>query len=269
MKKVIILFTVLFSVCHAKAQEAVDLGLSVKWATMNVGATSTSESGDNYHWGDTKKYSPNEAYFDSNNSIISHEGKFYNKVVISGTKYDVARQRWGGKWRMPTHIELLELYENCTKDRITINGKKYMKFTSSNGKSILLPFFSYEVFYWSATLSDGSDSHARCLRLSESLTGGTVFGDMRREDVAWIRPVMDYDDNEYSDYRERIKANAKKIAASGNSYKMDGLYEFARSLYYGNKGYFRNKKLAYYIIKVLADNGHEDSQNMLERIKPQ
>ena len=36
------------------SHEAVDLGLSVKWATMNVGANAPEEYGDYFAWGETE-----------------------------------------------------------------------------------------------------------------------------------------------------------------------------------------------------------------------
>ena len=71
--------------------EWVDLGLSVKWATKNVGASSPSNYGDYYAWGET---STKSEYLDSNS-------KTYGKSMgnIGGnSSYDVARYRWGGNW---------------------------------------------------------------------------------------------------------------------------------------------------------------------------
>ena len=104
--------------------EHVDLGLSVKWATCNVGANSPEEYGDYYEWGgmDTK---------------LSRSFKGRN---IGGTRGDVASMKWGGEWRQPTLEELDELIENCTWEWTKMGGTDGMKFTSKkNGKSIFLP----------------------------------------------------------------------------------------------------------------------------------
>ena len=49
--------------------EYVDLGLSVKWAMCNVGASSPEEYGDYYAWGETKTKSS----YDSNNCETSRK----------------------------------------------------------------------------------------------------------------------------------------------------------------------------------------------------
>lgn len=104
--------------------KAVDLGLSVRWASFNLGATSSTESGELYLWGDT-----------NNTGIIG----FYNAPDldnICGTKYDVARSIWGGTWRLPTRKEQEELIQECIWTKTTVNGVRGMKITGSNGNSI-------------------------------------------------------------------------------------------------------------------------------------
>ena len=112
----------------------VDLGLSVKWATCNVGASSPEEYGDYYAWGETKTKSS----YDEDNC------ETWEKDIgdIKGTSRDVAHVKWGGSWRMPTRAEFEELLnkDNCTWEWTTLNGKKGYKVTSrKNGNSIFLP----------------------------------------------------------------------------------------------------------------------------------
>ena len=112
--------------------EYVDLGLSVKWATCNVGASKPSEYGDYYAWGETYTKSS----YDSNNS------ETYEKNIddIKGTSRDVAHAEWGGTWRMPTKDEIGELIDNCDYEWTTLNGVEGGRFTSKkNGNSIFLP----------------------------------------------------------------------------------------------------------------------------------
>ena len=114
--------------------EYVDLGLSVKWATMNVGASSREDYGDYYAWGELRT---KESYTDANCET-------WNKKIksIKGTYRDVAHVKWGGTWRMPTGGEILELVDkdNCTWTWTTQNGHKGYKVTSrKNGNSIFLP----------------------------------------------------------------------------------------------------------------------------------
>ncbi len=111
----------------------VDLGLSVKWATCNLGASSPSAYGNYYAWGET---STKSTYTNSNS-------KTYNKNIrdISGNaQYDAARANWGGTWRLPTQQEMQELVDKCTWTWTTIDGHKGYKVTSkTNGNSIFFP----------------------------------------------------------------------------------------------------------------------------------
>ena len=119
--------------------EAVDLGLpsGTKWASCNVGATKPEEYGGYFAWGELggkKEYTQENYQF-----YVNNEYKYLGDD-ISGTKYDVAHQRWGGGWRMPTREEFEELMDNCTSEWTTLNGVNGRKFTSkTNDKSIFLP----------------------------------------------------------------------------------------------------------------------------------
>lgn len=122
--------------------EYVDLGLSVKWATCNVGANKPEEYGEYYAWGETEtksKYSE-QNYFDTNDG-----GKTYNKYNDTGglkvleAEDDVAHVKWGGNWRMPTDAEQDELIENCSCEWTSRGGIKGYIVTGPSGKSIFLP----------------------------------------------------------------------------------------------------------------------------------
>lgn len=130
------------------SHEYVDLGLSVMWATCNVGADSPEEYGGYYAWGEVKekdvknytraKYEHREEYiYPEGNSILIGKDIGAN---IGGTKYDVARALWGDSWRMPTRKEMLELIEQCTWTEETLNGIKGMRVSSVNGESIFIPY---------------------------------------------------------------------------------------------------------------------------------
>lgn len=135
--------------------EYVDLGLSVKWATCNVGAFFPSDYGDYYAWGEisTKKE------YIGNNSVT------YNKAFgdIGGVpQYDVARADWGGSWRLPTESEFRELVEVCRWTWTIIDGVKGYHVVGPNGNAIFLPVAGYRYgaslgsagaggYYWSST----------------------------------------------------------------------------------------------------------------------
>lgn len=112
--------------------EYVDLGLSVKWATCNVGADSPESYGDYYAWGE----------IDTKSTYISSNSVTYGASLddISGNAgYDVARAEWGSKWRLPTYDECYELVNNCTWRWTTKEDVKGYSVTGTNGNSIFLP----------------------------------------------------------------------------------------------------------------------------------
>lgn len=111
--------------------KAVDLGLSVKWASFNLGATVPEELGGLYFWGDPK----NEGEF------IDFEAPDLNNICE--TEYDIARQMWGGTWKMPSKSACFELYQSCKWTRTVVNGVEGMKVTGKNGNSIFLPATGY------------------------------------------------------------------------------------------------------------------------------
>lgn len=171
----------------------VDLGLSVKWANMNVGATNgqSPESwyGNYYAWGETTPkatYAWRDAYKwctaegmltkYCNNSIY---GTVDNKTVLDASD-DAVRVNWGGNWRMPTKAELDELTSSCTWSWVAnyngISGLNGCVVTGPNGQSIFLPAAGYAwgtstvletgscCYYWSASLCDDDveDAFAIC-----------------------------------------------------------------------------------------------------------
>ena len=145
----------------------VDLGLSVKWATCNVGANRPEEYGDYYAWGELE---PKESYTWENYRLgVGGELPFERKVSKYNTDRnrgvvdnkttldlvdDVANVRWGGSWRMPTLEEWTELRQNCTWTVDSINGVKGLRATSNKpgytDRSIFLP----EADYWSSSLHE-------------------------------------------------------------------------------------------------------------------
>jgi hypothetical protein len=139
---------------------AVDLGLSVKWASWNVGATKPEEYGGYFGWADptgTKTSTSNNDYPGAN-----------PPQNICGTEYDAAHVHWGGSWRLPTREEQLELVNNCEWTHTSRNGIQGYRVTGPNGNSIFLPAaggrIGTEIMYrvsgadfWSGTLSGNTD----------------------------------------------------------------------------------------------------------------
>ena len=116
--------------------EAVDLGLSVKWAVWNMGASAPEEFGDYYCWGETetKEEYTEESY------LYYKNGSFVNiGSNICGTRYDAAHVKWGGDWRLPTDVEAAELVNECSWETTSVNGVNGVLVTGPNGNSIFLP----------------------------------------------------------------------------------------------------------------------------------
>ena len=152
--------------------EAVDLGLSVKWANCNVGAKSPEEYGDYFAWGETKTKSS----YTKKNSITRglSNSKLKSRGIIGSdgnltAAYDAATANLGGGWRMPTLDEMKELCKNCSWSLTTQNDVKGYKITGPNGNSIFLPAagfrYSTSLYYagsnglcWSATPYSDSGS---------------------------------------------------------------------------------------------------------------
>ena len=129
--------------------EYIDLGLSVKWATCNLGAKYSEDYGNYIAWGEIE---PKTQYFwttyklcEGSYSTItkycsSSDYGFVDNKTILEPKDDAATVNWGGAWRMPTNAEFSELYEKCTCIWTTINGINGLLATSTiNNNSIFLP----------------------------------------------------------------------------------------------------------------------------------
>lgn len=193
--------------------EYVDLGLSVKWATMNVGAESPEDYGDYFAWGETTGYKAGKTNFSSatykyyqkttttipattdkdgfvvpeqtitkggytkyvRSADASSHGYdgFYDNKTVLDPADDAATANWGGSWRMPTVAEQDELCNNCTWEWKELNGVKGYKVTGSNGNYIFLPAAGYR---WDAELYlAGSYGRYWSSSLDPDYDGGACF----------------------------------------------------------------------------------------------
>lgn len=119
--------------------EYVDLGLTVKWATCNLGASTPKGYGNLYAWGEikTKTNFQSDGYwyeFDFNEFMNNGDNRPVADYEIQPSK-DAATSNWGTGWRMPTKSEFEELRNRC---RWTWDGRGY-EIYGPNGKSIYLP----------------------------------------------------------------------------------------------------------------------------------
>lgn len=107
----------------------VDLGLSVKWATMDLGTTD-----------------------------IVMRGKYY-----SWSEIDAPSKEWGREWRTPTASEMQELLDRCKWEQIVRTNKRGKpistsfnsfigyKVTGPNGNHIIIPYLDGSEDYWTST----------------------------------------------------------------------------------------------------------------------
>ena len=170
----------------------VDLGLSVKWATCNVGASSPSDYGGYYAWGETRTKSEYTADNCSTYGI--------NIGDISGdSRYDAARANWGGTWRLPTQAEMQELIDKCTWTWTSQGGRNGYRVTGTNGSSIFLPAAGSRYgssfnssrdsgYYWSSTPDESDARNAYNLIFGSSVH--YLYWDSRYYGES-VRPVSD------------------------------------------------------------------------------
>ncbi len=136
----------------------VDLGLSVKWATCNVGAAAPEDYGYYFAWGEI---SPKSLYTPA--TCTTHKVKLSD--INGNSTYDAAAAHWGGSWRMPTSKEADELVEKCTWT--WDSTRKGYNVKGPNGNSIFLPAVGYKSFdnvlnagsvgeYWTSTPHEAS-----------------------------------------------------------------------------------------------------------------
>lgn len=111
--------------------DAVDLGLSVRWASWNVGASAPEEYGGLYGWADPTGEKRTTEFNDYPSETPP--------ANISDTEYDIAHVRWGDDWRLPTQPEVQELVENCTWEWTEVNGINGRRATGPNGNSVFFP----------------------------------------------------------------------------------------------------------------------------------
>lgn len=141
-------------VSHSDSKEpmpaAVDLGLGVKWASCNLGASKPEEYGKYYAWAATTGYASSESHDFSwantpycINGNYNNWGKYTSGNATLEYSDDAATVNLGGSWRMPTHAEWQELSSKCTWTWTSQNGINGYKVSASNGNWIFLPAAGY------------------------------------------------------------------------------------------------------------------------------
>ena len=181
----------------------VDLGLpsGLLWANCNIGASSPTDYGNYYAWGETQSKSVYDfstyQYYRGDNGIsgytkycnISDYGYngFTDNLTTLQSSDDAAAANWGGGARMPTAAEWQELINNTTHQWVTIYGVNGQCFTGSNGNSIFLPAAGGRVgaslnddgligYYWSSSLGTDYPFDARGCYFDSGVVGNWDYG---------------------------------------------------------------------------------------------
>ncbi len=190
MKKIFLflVMAITFAGVSAQTVEYVDLGLSVKWADRNVGASNPSDYGNMLEWGAIEEFQ-HYAEVDFN--------------ITGNPQYDAATAKWGGAWRLPTKTEMEELVNKCTWIWTSQGGHNGYRVTGPNGNSIFLPAAGrrsgsecYSIgdygCYWSSTPHESFSSASYYLNFSRDR-------DRNMRNIDWficssgvsVRPVCD------------------------------------------------------------------------------
>ena len=185
---------------YIQPSEAVDLGLSVKWSSSNLGAASATDVGDYYAWGETTA----KTSFTWENYQFGHEASSEAMTIYNPTdgltillpEHDVVHKVKGGHWRMPTREEWNELYVCCDWQEVRAEDELlgYNIVSKKNGRMIYLPVTGYmdgtelkdgmRARYWSSTSTlkwgnyvDGYREYAR--NLNEEWLDSNTYGSYR------------------------------------------------------------------------------------------
>ena len=128
---------------HKVGPRLVDLGLpsGTLWADMNVGSIEPGGEGEYYQWGEL---TPDDEEPWRNYAYTYYQ--YYNMYIgadIARTKYDVASQKWGPMYAIPTDPQWIELQQNTTMRPDTVDGNYGTRFIGPNGNSIFMPHQGY------------------------------------------------------------------------------------------------------------------------------
>ena len=196
--------------------EPVDLGLSVKWASANLGASDPEETGAYFAWGET---SPKAGFYSGKNYRFGEYSNMWTKYNMGADVYikghysepdfketldledDAAAVLLGDGWRMPTADELWELKTGCTWKRVVDTIKIDKRNTQTILKGYIItsnvPGYEGRSIYLPATgfIGDFDCGNGPVCNLEDvcywTATMGQSLGNDNRVRGLNIRPVMD------------------------------------------------------------------------------
>lgn len=200
------------SVEVSELPESEGLGLSVEWATFNLGATNEHQYGEYFAWGETQPKDtygwPNYKFCNGTKETLTkyvydaNYGTVDNKLKLESSD-DAATVNWGEGWRIPTEAEWQELIDNCTWEDYTNGSFNGYKITSNitgyENNFIILPKAGYrsgsnkfgdDCSYWSSELTpDGTQTYGTSEYVRQ-LSSRSIKNTNRANGHS-IRPVRD------------------------------------------------------------------------------
>lgn len=122
-------------------KKPIDLGLSVKWASCNIGASNKKWAGSYCAWGEKGikwDFSPSNYEHRISGEYTTTKYKDLGDSIC-GTEYDVAHEDWGDGWRLPTKDEFQELVDKCKWKWVSKGESNGYEVLGPNGNKIFLP----------------------------------------------------------------------------------------------------------------------------------
>ena len=155
-------------------REIINMGTSVRWSSINIGAITAEDAGDHYAWGEKVK----KTSFTQANYTLYHNNAYDNigMEIAGNPEYDVVTATWRGCWRMPTKSELHELVTKCNWEWVnredeTGNSHRglLVKNRNNNADSVVFlpaagychetPLYTNDCYYMSGTRRPSNGAH--------------------------------------------------------------------------------------------------------------
>lgn len=174
---------------------AIDIGLSVRWASFNVGAYKPCDVGSSFYWAENRPSTIGHPLY---NKIKEDVNVDANGNIGGDDRYDAATKMYGDNWRLPTDKECQELIDNCKWESKVIDGIEGRLIIGKNGNSIFLPFTQksfttgeyVSAHYWTSIPQFGGES-AKDLRFGENCKQpAEIWGATATRCLFCIRPVF-------------------------------------------------------------------------------
>ena len=147
----------------------IDLGLpsGLLWAETNVGASSASDVGDYFAWGETasKSYYEWKNYKWGDDNMTKYNST--DKKTTLDSEDDAATVNWGAPCRMPDSSDFDELYSKCD----WWSWRNGYLVVGPNGNTIFFPASSLRDHkYWSRSLVSDDETIAYCIYFYDVIT---------------------------------------------------------------------------------------------------